>query len=333
LKRNSSPFSPQKNGSDDNQALMAHAFIEERVKGRELVGDSFWLSRKMADDGCTLGQMLQVMEERCKGCDIISPMMCVEQCETWKTKREILEINRVISGVNHEHILLGSIKNRRRLAILDILWKRSFSLNDLQRKLTRHGFNHSQKTIGEYLKPLLKAGLVKENSKRFELTLYGRKVHDAVVKHGFEGRLPIHSGDYEEGVLRSLLDGAKTRSELLDVVPLKTMSRTLKRLLERKLILKKASPDRVFYFRTRRPLSLESLSPTQKRICNSILQAGISARDLSRIVGINLRQVYKYLRGLRGKKLVFRRYVPVRYELTAGGKGIAEFLAEVVRIR
>jgi len=332
LKKNASPFSPRKKSVGDDQAPVTYALLEERVKGRKLVEDSLWLSRKMVDDGCSLGQTLQVMEERCKDCDVVSPMFCVEQCETWKVKKELREISRVISEGNHGLKLLNAIKNKRRLVMLNVLRDRPLPFNMLQKKLMSYGFFHSKKTIGEYLKPLLKAGLVKESGDRFGFTLYGRKVHDAVVRHGFAGQLPVHSDGYEERILRCLLDGAKTRGELLEVAPLKSLSRTLKRLQERKLIVDNSPSDRVFYFRTKRALSLERLSPTQKRICDAVPQAGISARDLSSAVGVNLRRTYKYLRNLRGKKLMFRRNVPSRYELTAKGRATAEFLEEIANI-
>ncbi len=330
LKKVSSPFSPRRNSqSDDDQVSVAHASFEEQAKSRKLVGDSLWLSKKMVDTGCTLEQTLHVMEERCKGCSVVTPMMCVEQCETWRVKRELRETSKVLSEDDHRLELLNAIKNERRLAILDILWEHPSSLEGLQQKLKSHKFYHSQKTIREYLKPLLKAGLVKEHGKRFHLTLYGRKMQDAVIKHGFAGKLPIHSEGHEEKILRKLLDSAKTRSELLNVAPPNSLSRTLKRLVKRKLIMNNSPSARVFYFRTKRALSLEQLSPTQKRICNAIPQAGISAPDLADVVGISLRRVYKYLRSLRGKKLVFRRDMPARYELTDKGESTAEFLEEI----
>lgn len=330
MKKTSHPFSPQKNTHNDDQVSMTYASLQGQ--SRELAGDSLWLSKKMVDDGCTLEQTLHVMEERCKSCNVISPMFCAEQCETWKVKKELQETSKALSEADHGLRLLNAIKNKRRLAILNALSNRALLLDVLQKTLRNQGFYHSQKTIDEYLKPLLKAGLVKTNGKRLGLTLYGRKVHDAMVEHGFAGRLPIHSSGYEEKTLRSLLSCAKTRDELLNVAPANSLSRTLKRLLERKLIAKSSSSDRVYYFRTKRALALERLSPTQKRICDAIPQAGISARDLAEFAGINLRRTYKYLRSLRGKKLVFRRNTPLMYELTEKGRIIAEFLEKIVGI-
>ena len=120
MKINSYPFSPQKKSNNDAQDPMAYATCKGRVKSRKLVGDSSWLSKKMIDDGCTLGQTLQVMEERCKSCSAISPMMCVDQCETWKVKKELRETSLVLSEMGHGLKLLNAIKNERRLTMLGV---------------------------------------------------------------------------------------------------------------------------------------------------------------------------------------------------------------------
>jgi len=244
-------------------------------------------------------------------------------------KKELRETRTALSNHNHGHEVLNAVKNERRQAILGILWEGAFSAEGLQTGLRNHGFNHSQKVIYEYLKPLLKACLVKRSGKRFTLTLYGRKIHRAMVRHGFAGQLPANSSGHEERILGALLSGAKTRQELLSVTSSKSLSRTLKRLRDCKLISNSQLLERVFYFRTKRALHLEHLSPTQKRICDGIPRTGISAKALSKTVGINLRRTYKYLRSLRGKKLVFKRVQPCKIELTPSGIMVAEFLEEV----
>ncbi len=331
LDNNSSPFSPRKN-SNISQAPMTLVDAERRAKGRELVGDSTWLSKKMIEDGCSLEQTLHVMEERCKDCETISPMLCVEQCGNWSVKKELKETSKLLSEASHPPKLLNAIKNQRRIVILNILSKYPLPIESLQKELKRYGFYHSQETINDYLKPLMDAGLLKQTGKRIGLTLYGRKVNRAVAKHGFSGQLPVNSRGQEEIILRSLLDGKKTRADLLRRISARNLSRTLRRLLERKLIAQSAFTNRVFYFRTKRATQLERLSPTQKRICAVIPEAGISARALAKQVGINMRRTYKYLRNLRGKKLVFRRQIPTNYKLTAEGRITAEFLDEIAHI-
>jgi DNA-binding transcriptional ArsR family regulator/predicted transcriptional regulator len=332
LNNNPSPISPRKNSDDISQAPMARVHVERGARGRELVGDSLWLSKKMIDDGCSLEQTLDMMEERCKDCDTISPMLCVEQCGNWSVKKELKETNTLRSENNHRIKLLNAIKNPRRIAMLNVLCEHPLPIESLQKKLRTCGFSHSQDTISAYLKPLTEAGLVKQTGTRIGLTLYGRKVNKAVVRHGFSGQLPIHSKGQEETILKSLLEGKKTRAHLLRIISGRSLSRIMKRLLERKLISQNSFTDRVFYFRTKRALQLERLSPTQRRICDVVPEAGISARALSRKVGINMRRTYKYLRNLRGKKLVFRRRMPIHYELTLEGRMTAEFLDEIAHI-
>jgi len=333
LKKPSSPFSPKKDSINDDPTPMTYAYPQEQVDSRKLAGNSLWLSKTMVDEGCTLEQTLQVMEERCKNCNVVSPMLCMEQCDTWKVKKELRETNKILSENDHGLRLLNALKNKRRLAMLNFLLERPLTLDQLQRKLKEHRYQHSQKTIRDYLQPLIDAGLIEEHNRRFGATLYGRKIDEAVVKHGFAGQLPIHSGGREERILRSLLEGPKTREELLEVTSTNSMSRILKRLQKPNLIVNESPSDRVFYFRTKRASALERLSPTQKRICEAIPQAGISARVLSKALGINLRRAYKYLRNLRGKKLVFRRNVPMSYQLTEKGKTVAKFLKEVAGVK
>lgn len=333
MKNPSSPFSPKKNSVNNDTASMTYAHPRELVNSRKLTGNSLWLSKTMVDEGCTLEQTLQVMEERCKNCNVVSPVLCMEQCDTWKVKRELRDTGKILSKNNHRLRLLNALKNERRLTILNILSGRSLTIDQLQQKLKERKYLHSQKTVRGYMQPLIEAGLIEERSKRFRATLYGRKIGGTVVEHGFVGQLPIHSVGHEESILRSLLKGPKTRKELLMVTSTSSMSRILKRLRELNLIMTDHCSDLVFYFRTKRPLTLEKLSPTQKRVSEAIPQTGISARALSKASGISLRRVYKYLRNLRGKKLVFRRNEPISYQLTEEGKAVAQFLETVTGIR
>ena len=333
MKKPSSPFSPQKTSVKDDPIPMTYAYPQVQGDRRQPAGNSIWLSKKMIDEGCTLEQTLQVMEEQCKSCNMTSPVLCMGQCDTWKVKKELRETSRILSESNHGLRLLNALKNSRRLIILSDLTERPLTLDRLQENLTRQGYQHSQNTINGYLQPLVTAGLVEERDRLFALTLYGRRIQEAVLKHSFAGHLPIHSGGHEEKILESLLGGPKTRKELLEIAPAKSMSRSLKRLQASSLVLKNSPSDRVFYFHTKRPTTMERLLPTQRKIHAAIPQAGISARALSRTVGINPRRVYKCLRGLRGKKLVFRRDMPRCYELTERGRTMALFLREIAGIK
>ena len=157
-------------------------------------------------------------------------------------------------------------------------------------------------------------------------TLYGRKINAMVKSLNLESALPKHSSCYEESVLRELLHGTRTHEELAKLAP--SLSRVLRRLQQEGLVTKKKSVDYVFYFQTKRNFN-EKLSPTERRVLDAIPEEGMSARKISKGVGITLRRTYKYLRRLREKKLVFTKNVPRTYELTKSGKEVARFLDEL----
>ncbi|UCD95764.1 MAG: hypothetical protein JSV35_04405 [Candidatus Bathyarchaeota archaeon] len=298
----------------------------------QFLGESVWLSRKMIDEGCSLEQTLHIMEARCKTCNTNSPLICIEQCGTWQVKRELKDIHHSLQRKNHEETLLNALKSRRRLGILHLLQQRGMKKRQLQKKLKSIGFSHSQEVISQYLEPLLLTRLVREDNDRFKLTLYGRKVIDSIREFSLQNQLRISSVKYDKKVIRYLLNGPASRSELLTIIPVNSLTRILKRLLKQRIIQKNSSPYRVFYFRTKRLLSTENLTPIQTRICNSIPVTGISAPDLSKSTGINLRRIYQLLRTLRGKKLVFRRNIVLKYTLTPEGKRTGHFLEEISRI-
>lgn len=294
----SSPFSPQKNKDGKSQKSMTYVPPKKQNHNLQLTANAQWLSKKMIDEGCSLAQTLQIMEERCKECSIITPMTCMEQCETWRVKKELRETRKKTSKDNHWPQLLNALKNKRRLAILNLLRRHTHSIENLQKRLKDFGYNHSQETIYQYLESLSKTGLIITNNDQTHLTLYGRKIIDIISKHNFKGQLPTNSCGNEERIITSIYEGAKTRQDFKQLVNSTSLPRTLNRLLKLHLIQNNSPSDRIFYFRTKRPTYLENLSPTQKRICKKIPKAGISTRDLSKSVGINLRRTYKYLRNL-----------------------------------
>jgi len=241
-------------------------------------------------------------------------------------KNEFLKIGEFLSQGNHLSELFNAVKNVRRLKILDIVSTVPCDIKELQKRLKNSGYYHSCSTISEYLEPLLKNGLVKKEGNRYTSTLYGRQINAMLKGLTLENALPKHSGCYEEFVLRELLHGAKSYEELAKSVP--SLARVLKRLQEEGLITKKRSADQVFYFKTKRRFN-ERLSPTERKVLTAISEAGISARQLSKLVGINLRRTYKYLRRLGDKQLIFNKNVPLTYELTDSGKEVANFLDEL----
>lgn len=189
--------------------LQAHTFSESLGKLRQ--------AESLAD-------VLQKAENYCKDCAVSSPMVCVERCQVWRVKHEILETRRVVDESNHRRRLLNVLKNSRRLRTLEALCERSRSVRELQRDMRQSGFRHSRRTIVEaYLKPMMHVGLISGDGVRFEVTFYGRNIHDLLAGLGWRSlgsMLPIHSCCYEEVVLKEL-DKPETFNELAAHVPQK----------------------------------------------------------------------------------------------------------------
>ena len=279
-----------------------------------------------------LAEVFKQAEIFCQNCKVISPMICIQKCEIWKAKNELLEINKLLQENNHPRELFNAAKNKRRLKIMDALTERTCGIRELQEFLKKNGYYHSQRTItNEYLKPLLKVGLVKKYGNRYSSTLYGRKFHDILSKFNDEKMLPTHSQCYEESILMHLTGEPKSYDELAELVTHKSLSRILKRLREVGLITKSHSSDYVFYFRTKKDTNV-TFSPTEKKVYETIPETGISARALSAKAGISIRRTYKYLRRLTKKRLVFARKRPRTYELTSAGRETAACLEEMTKL-
>ena len=287
------------------------------------------LLSKLVNSSATLSEFLEQAQSVCQRCGAISPLVCVERCELWKAKNELLEMNGLLTRNNHVPNLFNAVKNKRRLKIMDALSERPRNVKDLQEYLKNSGYYHSCRTIYEYLKPLVQTGLVKEDGDgRYRSTLYGQKFHNMLSRFDSEDLLPTHSHGHEESVLKQLLSGPKSYEELAEAITHKSLSRAIKRLMEKGLITKSQTSDYVFYFKTKKGPNVK-FSPTEKKVFEAIPEVGISARNLSKEVNINVRRTYKYLRRLKEKKLVFAQTKPKIYELTPSGKEIANLLEEI----
>jgi len=227
--------------------------------------------------------------------------------------------------------LLNTLKNDRRLQILEIISEGCYSKARLQQRLKKRGYYHSQQTIAEeYLTPLLEVGLAGEDQNRYYATVFGCRLND--LMKGFsdvEKVLPPHSECYEETALGMLLDKPKTYEDFEGMIPAKSVARVLNRLQKAKLVETTNENDYIFYFQTKRDSNSTKFSPTEKRIYENISIEGISARKLTEKTSISLRRTYKYLRRLKGKKLVFTRKRPKSYVLTPKGLEIAKMLREI----
>lgn len=290
-----------------------------------------WLDETTENTTC-LFDILTKADAFCISCTPASPMHCIERCEIWRTKNEFIKTNPVFCRDDHIHDLLNAVKNSRRKNIMDALYELPHGTKGLQDFLKSKGYRHSQRTIAnQYVEPLMKTGLVESDGARYRLTLYGKKFHDILDLFNAENLLPPHSRCYEEIILKELREAPKSYKDLIESLTQKSLSRSLKRLIENGLVTKSKTPEYIFYFRTKK-LPKKAFSPTEKRVYDSIPDVGISARKLSWNVGISIRRIYKYLRRLRKRRLVFTRKKHRTYQLTPDGIRLADFLEETAKL-
>jgi predicted transcriptional regulator len=230
--------------------------------------------------------------------------------------------------------LFNVLKNETRLHILKAITKSRYSLTNLQQELRKAGYTHSQETIGqEYLQPLLAVGLVTESFDEYYATHFGGRLGEVLGKFPeFAQVLPAHSECYEEVLLQGLSGSPKTLGEIETIVSSNVASRILKRLREVGLINTTEERDYIFFFRSKRDPEMESLLETQKKVYEGISSYGTSAGKLSKKTGLSTRRVYKLLRSLKGKKLVFVRKTPRTYSLTCKGETLASVLEGIHEI-
>lgn len=285
-----------------------------------------------------LNEIYEKAEEYCRRCNPLSPMTCIEHCYVWKIKNKIWRFKNERSELsetpsrNHIIHLFNTIKNKRRLKIIEILSRQPCNLEELQLRLKKEGYYHSRSTIeNPYIKPLLNAGLVREEDGRYKSTLYGKKIWEIWSKRGFKDMFPIHSKGYEESCLRALANGPKTYDELTELLSEADLHRTVRRLEERGLVAINHPSARVFFFKTSREPT-ENLSPTEKRVLSIVSEGSISAQEISGKACITLRRTYKYLKRLKEKRLVSRQRKAITYRLTPKGKDLAERLERISNV-
>jgi DNA-binding HxlR family transcriptional regulator/predicted transcriptional regulator len=284
------------------------------------------LKRTMEQE--SLADTLKQVQEECTNCRPISMLECVTNCNVWKLKNEFRELYNKMQNPAYPMQLLNTLKNKRRLQILEKLSKGKHSAESLQQELKKLEYFHSLGTmIEEYVFPLLETGMASEGQNKYHATLFGSKTSEMMKEHhDTVCLLPAHSEGYEERILGTLLEGSKTFEDLKHSIVSKSAARVLSRLQRSGLIETPAEKDSVFFFKSLRDPNKEKLSPTEKRIHDAITREGIPARKLADKSAISLRRIYKYLRRLKGKKLVFARKKTRRYSLSALGQQTALML-------
>ena len=279
-------------------------------------------------------ETLESLEAECRNCNPITPLECINRCQVYKLKNELRQLWETIDNPNYIKELFNVLKNETRLHIMQAIVKRRYSLRQLQQELKKAGHRHSQDNISnEYLRPLMALGLVTVGQDGYYATTFSRCMVERLgCFQEFACKLPARSECCEESLLQSLLSGPVTFKEIKALIPSKEVSRTLKRL--RSVCLIKTPKDRsyIFFFRSKRDPKKDNLTVTEKRIYDAVGYEGISVGKLAREARLCTRITYRYVRRLKGKKLIFARRAPKVYSLTCKGKRLALVIHELQQI-
>ncbi len=128
-----------------------------------------------------LNEVVNNLEEKCNKCKPLTALTCVAECKTWKLKNQLRNLHEKIRKPDFAEHLLNTLKNRRRLQILDMISKQNYSISKIQDKMSSLGYKHSQQTImEEYIDPLIEVGLIQQGQNPYNLTLFGCRVNDLV---------------------------------------------------------------------------------------------------------------------------------------------------------
>lgn len=281
-----------------------------------------------------LAEMLKTLNSECRNCAPITPLECINRCQVYRLKNELRKLRETMDNPNYLKELFNVLKNETRIHILQSIVNGRYSVSQLQQELKKTGHTHSQDTINEeYLRPLMDVGLATEAREEYYATTFGGRLTELLgVFPEFAEVLPAHSECYEEILLQSLLSGPKTFEEIEALISSRIASRILKRLRAVGLIETPEERDYIFFFKSKRDPNKETFTATERKVYDTIADEGISAGKLAKETGLSMRRTYKYLRGLKGKKLVFIRRTPKAYGLTCKGEMLASVLQELQKI-
>ncbi len=297
------------------------------------MGNVVFTSRS-AERNRDLADILRTLDAECRNCAPLTPLKCITRCNVWKLKNEFRQLREAMDNPNFIKDLFNVLKNETRLHILSAIVKGRYSVSQLQQELKKVGHSHSQDTINEeYVRPLMEVGLAAETQDQYYATVFGGRLTELLESFPeFVNILPAHSECYEETLLSALLSGPKTFQDVEALISPKIAARILKRLKTANLIGTPEERDYVFFFKSKRDPNKETFSSTERKVYDNISEKGISAKNLAKKTGISLRRTYKYLRGLKGKKLVHTRKTPKAYSLTGKGEKLASLLQELQKL-
>ena len=302
--------------------------------GKLVILDLVSAPKRTQNNNLDLSTILKSLDAECRDCSPISPLQCIDRCQTYKLKNELRTLRKALASPSYIKELFNALKNETRLLILQAMVNGRYSVGALQQKLKEAGQSHSQGTIcEEYLQPLVTIGLAAQAREEYYATAFGLRLTQLLTRFkDLPKKLPAHSECYEETLLQALLSGQKTFEDIEPLILQKNVSRVLRRLCSAKLIATPKGRDYIFFFKSKRDPNKENFSKTERKIYDAITDEGISAGKLANETGLSTRIIYKYLRGLKGKKLVFCRRTLKAYRLTRAGEKLASLLQLVQKI-
>jgi len=292
------------------------------------------LPPRKSENNHDLVVMLKSLDAECRNCAPITPLECINRCQVYKLKNELRKLRETMDNPNYIKELFNVLKNETRFHILKSIVNGRYSVSQLQQELRKTGHSHSQDTINEeYLQPLMSVGLATEARDEYYATMFGSRLTELLGRFPkFTEMLPAHSECYEEILLQSLLSGPKTFEDIEALISSKIASRILKRLRLTDLIETPVERDYIFFFKSKRDPNKENFAVPERKVYDMIPDGGIPAGRLTKETELSMRRTYKYLRSLKGKKLVFVRKTPKAYGLTGKGEKLAAVLKELQQI-
>ncbi|MDQ1280980.1 MAG: Helix-turn-helix transcriptional regulator [Thermoproteota archaeon] len=285
---------------------------------------------KELQEGENLEDIGAEIEEYCNQCNPTNPMTCVESCEIWRLKGKYQGCIGKSWKQSDPQNMINNLKNDKRVKILEVLSTGAYSIEDLQQELREKGYRQSRSMIQRYVEPLVKLNLVREENDYYRLAEEGEKAYSVWAKSGFQ-ELSANSRGYEEAILRMLVRKNRTHEDLTQAVPRRVLPRILSRLQAKELVVRSSPSGRVFFFAAKRRPT-RRLSPTESKIFYALPKTGISAGELSKKIGINVRGTYRYLRRLRFKRHALKKNVDATFAITQKGTQLAEALDVVTNI-
>lgn len=283
---------------------------------------------------CALSGIVTSLDTECRTCAPITPLQCINRCQVYKLKNELRWLGQIMDNPDYFRDLLNALKNLPRLHILKIIEKNRFSIKQLRQEFRKLGQNKGQFDVNEeYLRPLIAVGLASENRDEFYASSFGMRLSAQVdCLSVFAEKLPSHSECYEEKLLLFLTGGPRTFEAIEKIIDPSVVSRTLNRLRSAGLVKNSREKAYVFFFKTIRDPDKEILSINERKVYSAVFSEGISAGELSKKSKVSKRLTYRYLKRLRGKKLIFIRRMPKTYRLTCRGEKVVSVLQNIQRI-